>query len=317
MTLNIDEKEQAVRYFLGELSDAERDSIEDRFFSDEDYSRFLDSVETDLIDDYVRGELEFEQKRGFEKNYLISERRRERVDNARLLQTELFDKKQEVTLVAPQISFWERVENFFRVPNLAWAGSLAIIALLFVFGGMWLFRPDNQIAVLENNNQIPVATPTVQISPQPETNNNQNETPVNSNAQPKPSPSKPDSNRKEETTPAPQQPIFAAFTLLPPTRSSERPTFIVPRQAEIVRLAVVHDNREKFVKYRVEIRDADGDLIWSREIPVNAKTLSKPLSLNVRSNALKSGLHELTLSGATADGQLEEINFYNFSVQKK
>ncbi len=100
-------------------------------------------------------------------------------------------------------------------------------------------------------------------------------------------------------------------------RSGERPVLNVPKSVETIRLRVVHDNQQEFIRYRAEIRDQSGDLIWSREIPVSEKTLVRPISLNVRSAALTPGSYELTLSGITSDNQLEEIKFYNFVVQKK
>ncbi len=126
------------------------------------------------------------------------------------------------------------------------------------------------------------------------------------------------SEKREKTPIAPRvkpKPI-PAFTLLSPMQSAEKRLIVGAREIDTIRLRVVHQNAREFVSYRVEIHAADGDLVWSREIAVNEKTLKKPLALDVRSNALASGLYELTLSGATSDAQFEEVNFYNFTVHR-
>src|SRR5215475_935851 len=71
--------EDIIAYLLGELSDEEMENFEDRCFSEEDWRDQLEAVEGDLIDGYLRGELNPERKGHFEQNYLITEARRERV----------------------------------------------------------------------------------------------------------------------------------------------------------------------------------------------------------------------------------------------
>lgn len=318
--------EYLIRYLLGEMSEAERDELEDQLFIDEDLSLKLANAENDLIDGYVRGELDFELKRKFERNFLNSERRREKVNIARVLQTEVFTEEKAVE--PKKFTLWQTIQNYFQVPKLALAGGLAAILLFLIFGGLWLSRtPENgQIVQVENENPLPVVEPTAQpISPGNE--NSQILPTQNTNAQntneklekdpavkEKPSPTQP---KKTEPAPTLSQKLFVAFTLLPPTRSSEAPVLSVPKESQTVGLKIAHENKKEFVKYRAEIRDSSGNVILSREIPVNAKTLSKPISLSVRSRSLVPGTYELTLSGMGANTELETINFYNFSVVKK
>ncbi len=321
--------EKAVQYLFGELGGAERDAIEERLFTDEEFSLFLDAVENDLIDEYVRGEMNFVEKQRFEEKYLISERRREKVRVANILEQKVFvEKAENITVAAvPKISVWQTLADVFRIPNLVWAGGLAAILLMILLGG-WLFlqqtRPTQEV-VKEQNSNLPLELPTPEIAPpdsptiQNETNGNKPSDIEKKSSAEKPSPTKsePQKPQKPDTiSPKPQPRVFA-FTLLPPMRSGERPVLNVPQTVQTISLRVVHDNQQSFIKYRAEIRDPNGDLIWSREIPVSEKTLARPISLNVRNAALASGSYELTLSGITADNQLEEIKFYNFTVQKK
>src|SRR5688500_12611641 len=81
MDLNT-EKELARSYFLGELESAEQCVLEERFFIDAEYSRFRDEAEECLVDDYARGRLDPRQRTNFKNRYLVSERRRDKVDRA-------------------------------------------------------------------------------------------------------------------------------------------------------------------------------------------------------------------------------------------
>ena len=318
--------EQARQYLFGELNETERDALEERLFADEEFALYLDAVEDDLVDEYARGEMNAAQKQKFENKYLISEARRSKVRAAGILQKELFAEKPAVT-VAERPGLWQTLAGYLRPPQLAFAGGFAMILLLLGVGGWLLLRGDRPIEVAQHNSNQ--ATPTPQPTAPPET---PRETPANENTAPPANnntAAPANTNRAPQTAPSPTRPaphppesappparVFVA-TLLPPLRSGERPELALPAATETVRLRVVHDNEQLFTKYRAEIRDQNGDLVWSREIPVSEKTLARPLTLNVRRAALADGAYELTLSGMTADRRLEEIKFYNFTVKKR
>jgi anti-sigma factor RsiW len=74
-----------VRYLLGDLPDQQQAEIEDRAFSDPEYLRNIQAVESDLIDEYVRGALSQSDHRRFEQRFLASAERRRKVDFAKAL----------------------------------------------------------------------------------------------------------------------------------------------------------------------------------------------------------------------------------------
>lgn len=326
MKQNQEDSEKAVQYLFGDLNETERDAMEERLFTDEEFSLFLDAEENELIDQYVRSEMDFAERQNFEKSYLVSESRREKVRIANILQGEIFtEKSKPVSLVSvPKVSVWQTLAEIFRVPNLAWAGGFATILLLILITGFLLLRRTNTPPeiVRDGNsnlfNEIPTPQVSPQVSPQDtnQSDNNQLRTIQQKSPDEKPKTSPPKNSAERRETVSPQPRVFAVI-LLPPIRSGDRPTLLVPPDAQIIRLRVEHNNTKDFIKYRVEIRDSNGDLIWSREIAVSEKTLTKSIILNVRGGALISGSYELTLSGITADRRIEEVNFYNFTVRKK
>lgn len=317
------EKERANRYFLGELSETEQNAVEECFFADEDYSRFLDAAENYLIDDYLKGKLDFRQARNFQRNFLISERRREKVRSARILQLETFAAKEESTLPAsPPVSVWRQLENLFRVPRPAWAGGLAAVAILIALGGWRLVNsPEkNQTAKIDTDSQTivessePVLVPTNEKTP--DSNAIQKQT-VARQLLKVAAKLNLENQWKQQVVPREKSKPISTFTLLSPMRSAGKQLIVKANEAEKIHLRLAPRGSESFIKYLVEIRAADGDLIWSREIAVNKNTARKPVALDVRSGALVSGSYGLTMSGATDDGRLEEIQSYNFSVRQK
>ncbi len=51
------DEQQRRRYLLGDLSEAQRTSVEEEYFTDDDAFERLLAAEHDLVDDYVRGTL--------------------------------------------------------------------------------------------------------------------------------------------------------------------------------------------------------------------------------------------------------------------
>lgn len=335
----VENKREAISYLLGELSEAERELMEERIFLDEDFSLFLESVEIDLIDEYIRGELEIGEKKRFENAYLTTKDRRERVRATQVLHTKLFDEKKIVVAAESKAPFWLALTGFFRMPNLAWAGGLATV-LLVLLGSFWLLnRPpiDHEIVVVDNKPTVtPTQIPTPQnISPDedkpsntneslddnknaanPNTNPPQNNQPNNSDIKP-PKPATNKSTQNPQPQPVPRPPRVFAFSLLPPLRSSERPVLKIPSAAQTVRLQLFDNFGEKYVKYLVELNDGSGNSLWGQEVAASKKRPQKSVTINIPSGKFKAGSYELAVSGITAEGNVEEINFYNFVVQKR
>src|SRR5262249_1417429 len=104
--------------------------------------------ENDLIDDYVRGQLELEQRELFERNFLSSPEQRKRVEIARTLlpgldriETAGENRSAAIENPAKRVGFF----SFSFNPQLAFrlAGALAI--LLFATVCAWLLRENMRL----------------------------------------------------------------------------------------------------------------------------------------------------------------------------
>src|SRR5215472_7016895 len=123
-----------VKYLLGNLTEEEQARVEDRAFADPDCLSALETAEADLIDAYVRGGLPQADRRGFERRFLTSPRRRSKVEFARAFATVTA----EAGFLAPpareRSSIWQALLGGGRgwVLGLRFAGALA--ALICVVG---------------------------------------------------------------------------------------------------------------------------------------------------------------------------------------
>lgn len=353
MKNTLENKKKALEYLYGELKDAELDAFEERLFIDEDFSLFVDDVENDLVDEYVRGELEFEQKREFEKKYLTTDSRHERVAIARTLQEELFeDEKVAVVSTEEKTGILASLAGFLKAPNLALAGGLGALLLLVLLGGIWLATQPSKndfaeggnknkeeninqknVIVQQNTPPTPDETPEEQsetnVNESQETNNNS----VNETAKPTPEVKKPNVNKpKVKPTPKPVQkkpkvnkkpktvvrkPTTFVASLFPPLRSSQNPVLKIPASIKTVRLQLFDNFEPKYEKFVIELNSETGTTILSQEIKALKKRPQKSIRLNIPKSKLKAGTYEIAVKGVTKDENVEEINYYNFIVQRE
>jgi hypothetical protein len=77
--------EQFVRYLLGLLTEEEAERVDELSIADDDIAWRLRAAENDLVDAYVRGTLKDTDRARFERVYLVTPKRRDkvRVDRAR------------------------------------------------------------------------------------------------------------------------------------------------------------------------------------------------------------------------------------------
>ncbi len=149
------------RYLLGDLPEEEQVRIEDRAFADREYLQDILAVEADLIDEYVRGELSDFERRQFERRFLTSSERRQKVEFARALakvvpETATENARRAVAVQA-SISWWDSFVTFLRSLNPALKLSMAAAAVVLTIGVSWLVRETirlrGQVAKLQAEQQ--------------------------------------------------------------------------------------------------------------------------------------------------------------------
>src|ERR1051325_3474947 len=86
MTLHSTDQTIIKQYLLGELSDdAQRQQVEQRLLTDDDFFQELEISEDELIDQYLAGTLTPAERRNFESHFLAAPERRRKLGFARAL----------------------------------------------------------------------------------------------------------------------------------------------------------------------------------------------------------------------------------------
>ena len=81
------DEQQVIQYLLGSTSDEETDRLDELSITDDEFASRLRSAENDLVDAYVKGELEGQTLQQFKSFYLASPSRLEKVKFAEALET--------------------------------------------------------------------------------------------------------------------------------------------------------------------------------------------------------------------------------------
>lgn len=135
--------EEMKRFLFHELSDAERESLEERFFTDENFFYDLMELENSLVDAYARGELAGDDLKRFEASLEKSPERHEKIANAIALISLVKEEKQTaqnpVAITETQPTFWEKIASFFTLSAMQYA-SAALVMLLAVAAGFLLYE---------------------------------------------------------------------------------------------------------------------------------------------------------------------------------
>jgi methionine-rich copper-binding protein CopC len=134
--------EKIIAYLLKELPEEELEQFEDECFAQESWPTEVNLVEDDLIDTYLREELTQERRGRFERNYLTTEARQERVlIAAALLRHVDKNNRADQVAVAPRsqgLTWAGRFSAFWRSQSWVFQTSSALGLVAIITGALWL-----------------------------------------------------------------------------------------------------------------------------------------------------------------------------------
>jgi hypothetical protein len=321
-----------VRYLLGDLPEEQRVEIEERAFCDHQYLRNIQAVESDLIDEYVRGGLSKAERRRFEETFFVSAERREKVEFARALATvapEFTVEEREIrpgTVKAPG-SGQHALRIFLRGLGRPARYALVAAALLIVLGSSWLivesFRLRGQLAQLRveqelrERQQQDLQRQTADeearrqiLSAQLERERQQREQSDQLAAE---------LQRQLEASRSPSQSVVSLALWPGLARAGRsRPKLVLPESARLVKLQVGIEPEDEYQSFRVELRGPSGQPVWAQgDLHGRQVRTGRSVVLNLPANLLGAGQYELSLKGTAAAGTIDDIGYYYFDVVKK
>lgn len=305
-----------LRYFLGELSEQERGQFEEEYFRDDRVFEELQTVETELIDSYIRGDLSDSERQQFERTYLRSPDRRSKVENAKCLMAaleEVAPSKLVASFAEKRVPIWEGILTAFRYGSLSMRigyGTAAVAILAFGFikvaenrslrSELGQLRSDK--AVLLRRNQVLDR----QVSSLPEPNRQTSN----------------ESHTEIAKLQLPQA-LIASIDLEPGisrgTKDAKNNELIVSRTARFVLVTLSLETDEYPNGYRVIVETVKGDevgrvdRIKSQSGANGARVVEVPLS----TKSLTSDAYVVRLAGITTMGREEPVEDYSFQVVRR
>jgi len=285
-----------VKYLLGDLSPDQEIQVEDRAFADAEYLTALETAEADLIDSYVRAELSPTERRRFESRFLVSPQRRRKVAFARDLAKVVAEVKASTPTLAP-VSGWDAFVRLIRGWSPAFQFAMALAALVFVVGAVWL-AIDNMAmrSQIANENRAPEIPKIAPVPTQPD--------------EPKAPPENP------KTTPIS---AIATLILRPQTREPGSPQqLILNTSTQMARIEIQLEAPDDYPSFRADLRTARGDevLVRGNLRRVGTAAGGFSVSFEVPPSALDSVNYELALQGIRPGESPQDIGFYYFAVKK-
>lgn len=325
------------KYLLGSLPEIEAERFDELSFTDDDFADALKSVEKDLVDAYVQGELAGATLEKFKSHYLASPLRREKVEFAKVFQDfakRNISKKSENS-AAEESKPKRTIAGFFsslniftnQNPLLQWGFAAAALAFV-VLGGLWIvinrLGQENQLATqatpAQTNQELP--KPIEERRSEKSIAEREVAAAVNEEPEPvQPNPEKESTKKppiaEPKRTPKQVLPsIIASFILAPSLRGNNRiQTVSVSRETSgvVMQLQLESDDYKSYQV--VLVNQSDNKNIWrSGTLKIKSKGENKLLNVPFPAKLLKSKTYSLQVSGISADGTIEIISDYPFRV---
>jgi anti-sigma factor RsiW len=324
-----------IDYLLGASTEAETEHLDEMSLTDDDFAQRLHAVENDLVDAYVRGELQGNAAARFDSHYLASPGRRDKVafaerllgftDKAFAARAETMDEATPASVAARKTIARESSRfRLFARPHLSLQRGLAAAAVVVFFAAGYLtfenLRLRDQIAreqaeraALGQREQELRSQLADQRSSNAETENElsrKREQLARLEQQPA-------DRQRGKTEPEQRDLRVVAFNLSPQTRGiGQIATLSLPPGTDFVALALELE-ADDFRAYQAALRHpTTGQIVW-RSGKLKASDKSKALRVRLRGSLLNPQNYILELSGFRPSGAIESVSSYSFRVARQ
>jgi len=266
-----------LKYLLGDLSEDRQVDVEDRAFADREFLDALEAAEADLIDAWVRGELSPSERRAFERRFLTSPQRRNKVEFARALAKVTSESQ---LAEAPRKTFWRWPFGMRWSPALQWAAGLAL--LFCVVATTW-FAIENaamrsRVSVLE-----------ARLDQQ---------------------------EHHRSTAPAPGVASLVLMPGLSRSETRV-PQLGLDPAAQIIRIEVKLEPRDDYPRFRAELRTRRGDEVLTlANLPRRDTAEGYGVLVEAPVSVVPPGQYELELKGIKGNSA-EDVGFYYFNIEQR
>lgn len=312
------ERQSAIRYLLGAMTDAERSDFEGSSFSRDHSVEVLEAVRDELIDEYLDGELSPADRERFENYFLISPHHLRKVEFTRSLREVVAKTAGPAAPAATRgESLWQTIPaallgNKFR------AAAVACIALMIVCGAaFYVFWRSRNVPIEQPPQTAGINDQSAPTAPGSEAEVNADTRQQTADQNQRPAVDSPARDAEQLREKRGAQTVM--FSLHATVRGSDevRP-LIVPAQASAVGL-VIDRPADGHASYRALLGTVEGREVWSRvvrKLPPAGAAAAKT-TITVPAGLLSSEDYALRITGIKASGEEETVSRYYFRVIKR
>jgi len=292
------------RFWLGQLPPDEEERIQALAFEDPDTFVFLESIEDDLIDEFLHDELSEDEQRSFESHFMSQPGRGNDLKINRVLQQH-FDRIPPDTLPTngSPIRGWFRSLSIWVQISISVGAAVLLVAFL-----VWLFyfrKAASQSSPVQAGSGSPVAVPSPQFNVSPST-------------QPTDSPTR--AQNKPKNLAPEEKKGFSPYALLSPSA--------LPRGEGIRELPLAHDipsmtielaliTPTNFNSYEVVLQNEAGKVLqtWANLKAEHLRS-GKALQIDLPTALLKPNeFYVIVVSGINSAEKKDVIGRYPFEAK--
>jgi hypothetical protein len=287
------------------------------------------AVESDLIDEYVRGELSASARQQFERRFLTSAERQRKVEFARALarvipEATTEDAAQPARGFAPT-SWWSSFITPLKSLHPAFKFSMAAAAVVLVVGVSWLvtetIRLRAQVAQLQAEQQTRQRQEEILRQQAGSERARSEELEAQLERERERSAELARGLERDQSRERSTGLSFIASLFLPPgiaRSAAERPKLVIPQAARLARLQIGLEREDEYQSFRVELRTAQGQEVWTQDdLRPRPSRAGRVVSLIIPGSVFITGKYELTLKGVIDQQKTEDVRYYYFDVLKK
>jgi hypothetical protein len=307
-------------YLFGDLPQDETERLDELSVVDDDFSARLDTVESDLVDAYVRGELSGDTLEKFQTSYMSSPQRRERVAFARSLSS--FASAHVPQSAADRLAAGNRSSSSslrswlesFALPRFALAGGLAMLLAIsgLLFDNLHLRDTVHQATADRASLQQRERDLEARLNDE-HASNAQTASELD---QVRKSLAQVENNSVGKRIASELPVSVAAFVLAPQLRGAgQMPSLSLPQGTTRVVLRLDLESND-FPNYSVTLRSIRTDkVLWhSGRLKAVMKGQNGALSASVPAKLLKQEVYQIDLTGMPPHGDAELVSSYVFRI---
>jgi hypothetical protein len=309
--------DQFVRYLLGLLSEEEAERVDELSIADDEVAWRLRATENDLVDAYVRGTLNDTDRARFERVYLVTPKRRDKVRFATSLLAQIdpvAERTDAATAPAPApatVLGWP--QRLFAKPAAGWALAAAATILLVLSAALLLqtARLRGDLGTLESER---AAADRRAQDLQQQVESQRATVAESSRELDRLRAQLSEASQRGNTEPRGGSLLAGGVALLltPQTRSSGvMPALALRPGADGVSFALLLESND-FPRYQVALKDpATNAILWrSERLPAGTLNQAPAVSVIVPARLLKAQHYALELSGVRAAGAADVVASY-------